>query len=84
MTVTDGKANVGAAVMVGVNVTVGVNVKVGNGISVDVGVAAGIFVHAADVGVMEVGVKIACSAGENPQALRRNRMTSKPITCFFI
>ncbi|MBK7452355.1 MAG: hypothetical protein IPJ46_01170 [Anaerolineales bacterium] len=56
----DGKANVGVAVIVGVNVTVGVkvtvgvNVKVGDGICVDVGVAAGVFVHAAAVGVMEV------------------------------
>jgi acyl-[acyl carrier protein]--UDP-N-acetylglucosamine O-acyltransferase len=81
-----GNAKVGVAVMVGVNVIVGVNVavgvniKVGSGVKVDVGVS----VRAAAVAVMDVAVKIACSSGEGPQAVRMNSAANKVIIGFFI
>ena len=86
MTVALGNANVGVAVMVGdgvmlgVNVVVGVSVKVGDDVTVMVGVS----VHAAAVAVMDVAVKVACSSGEGPQAVRMNNAINKVITCFFI
>jgi hypothetical protein len=77
-TVTDGKANVGVAVMVGVSVIVGVNVIAGMSVKTGVKVEVGVAVNGTTVGVA------VCAPGKLPHARITKIASNRKRVCFFI
>jgi hypothetical protein len=84
LTVTCGKAKVGAAVMVGVSVMVGVRVIVGVNVIVEVNVASGVGVNVGvDVSVGGRGVGVIACKGRLQARINKTN-TSNGKTLFFI